>query len=110
MANDSLETMIARLEGKIDALSAKVDGQINEIRAAITAGDRQNETAITYVRADVARIEGELTAHRSAVDARFDESDERIDRNRRLVWTTVVAPVLVAVVVAILLYNFGLGR
>ena len=110
MPSDSLETMIARLEGKVDALRAEISGQVNEIRAALAAGDRQNETAITYVRADVARIEQELTQFKGATAAEFEQSEERIDRNRRLVWTTLAAPLIVAVIGALLLYTLGLGK
>jgi hypothetical protein len=106
--NDSFEAAIARLEGKIDTLIATVNGQLAQIQSSVEFGDRQNAQKIEYVSAEVARAHTRIDAIMDPETGELARRDDRIDKNRRLVWTSFVGPVVTAVIIAMLLYAIGL--
>lgn len=103
-----LAVAVARLEGKVDALIAKIDGQLAQIAASVEFGDRQNAQKIDYVATEVNRAHQRIDAILDPTDGEFARRDEAIKSNRRLVWTSFVGPVVTAIIIALLLYAIGL--
>jgi hypothetical protein len=99
---------MARLEGKVDALMAKLDGQIAKLSDSIEYGDRSNAQAISFVDAEVKRAHTRIDAITDPENGELARRDDRIAANRRLVWTSLIGPIVTALVIALLLYSIGL--
>lgn len=98
---------LARLEGKVDALSAKIDGQLAKLADSIEYGDRTNSQAIEFVSTEVKRAHTRIDSIMDPSDGEFARRDEKIASSRRLVFTALIGPILVAVVAGLLLYAIG---
>lgn len=106
--NDDVLIQLAEIKGMLSTLSEKVDGQVAQLASSITFGDRTNAQAIEFVKASVERAHDRLNSIMDPNDGEFARRDEKIAANRRLVWTSLIGPVVTAFIIALLLYSIGL--
>lgn len=56
MAGESVEVLLAQIDGKIDTLSVKIDAKIEEIGVRIEAGDRESQQLFRLQEGEIAHL------------------------------------------------------
>lgn len=91
MGPAELARALARVEADLGKISEKLDNLGN-----------------TFVRRDVFELHilNQATRH-DTLAKRVDEDEQRLSDSRKLIWTTLVAPLIIAIVAAIFIASIG---